>query len=157
MINNNGAINDIPKSKTNILISIMVICSVVFVGIGVLLFINRQNSYLDDSAASENDNYHNQMEEEQQLTVEDKGILINNLMVLGIELYDSGKYLELPKSNTSGYYVTVSQLKSMGYSNIDSLVMNCSDDHAVIFFDVDHIEKYSSGYPILAVYDCSEF
>lgn len=96
-------------------------------------------------------------EEKKELTEEEKGNIINDIMVVGIELYNNQKYLELPKSETSGYYATVGKLKELGYTNANELVMNCKDADAVIFFDVDHPEKYQNGPPIMTMYDCSGY
>ena len=94
---------------------------------------------------------------ESELSVEEIGNMINDLYLIGLEIYNSNGYLDLPKSG-SMYYATKSKLRKMGYSNIDNLVQSsCLDSHSILFFDVDNLEQYFGGAPIMVVYDCSEF
>lgn len=95
-------------------------------------------------------------EEKEEMTPEEIGNTVNDIMLIGVELYNNGKYLEFPKDPNNGYYATLGKLKELGYTNADSLVMNCHDNDRVIYFDVDHIADYASGMPMMTIYDCSK-
>lgn len=142
------------ESKKKVLIPIIVVIVILCViGVVVAILLNKQNSG-DEYKEPE---YEPIQMPQEDLTEEEHGNILNDILLIGIDIYDSGKYLELPKSDDVGYFATVSKLKEMGYTNIDKLLHNCSDGHAVIFFDVEHMENYIGGYPILTVHNCEDF
>ena len=143
---NNASIKD----KNNLLIPILAVIGILFIiGVGVVVLVDKEK-YVEPPKIEDK-------EPEKELTEEEAGLMINDLMRVGIELYDSGRYTELPLSG-SMHYATKGDLRKMGYANIDELVQpSCSDGHSVLFFDVENIDQYSGGYPIMTVYDCSGF
>lgn len=94
-------------------------------------------------------------EEKKELTVEEKGNKIDGLMVIGVELYNSGKYKEFQQTSDLMYYVTLGELKALGYTDVEKILINCSDDDRIIYFDDEHLSEYSSKMPVLARFDCS--
>lgn len=94
-------------------------------------------------------------EEKKELTVEEKGNKINGLMIIGVELYNSGKYKEFQQTSDLMYYVTLGELKALGYTDVEKILINCSDDDRIIYFDDEHLSEYSSKMPVLARFDCS--
>ena len=143
---NNASIKD----KNNLLIPILAVIGILFIiGVGFVVFVNKDESFNPPKIENK--------DPEKELTEEEAGVMINDLMLVGMEIYDSGRYVEFPKSG-SMYYATKGDLRKMGYANIDELVQpSCSDGHSVLFFDVENIDQYSGGYPIMTVYDCSGF
>ena len=138
------------KNNTQILIPIFIVIGVLaLIGGVVVVFLNKDKTVMPPKIENK--------EPEKELTEEEAGLMINDLFLVGIEIYDSGRHLEFPKSG-SMHYATKGDLRKMGYTNIDELVQpSCSDGHSVLFFDVDNAEQYSGGYPIMTVYDCSGF
>lgn len=138
------------NEKNKFLIPVFIVIGVLLlIGVGVVVLLNKDEEVKPPEIENK--------EPEKELTEEEAGLMINDLMLVGIEIYDSGRYLDFPKSG-SMYYATKGDLRKMGYTNIDELVQpSCSDGHSVLFFDVDNAEQYSGGYPIMTVYDCSDF
>lgn len=141
--NSNGTPN--VKNKRIVLI-VIILCLVILTVIGVVVFTGKK----------ETDNPKKDPVAKDELTVEERGNLMNELSKIALELYQNEKYLEFPKSNTSGHYATVGELKKLGYTDVDSYLRNCTDDHAVIFFDIDHMERYPDGYPFLTICECDK-
>lgn len=138
------------NNKKNNLISIVIVLLIlIVVGVGVVVLVNRNKSIESPNI--------NDKEPEKELTEEEAGNMINDLYLIGLDLYDSGKYLNLPK-NGSMYYVTKGKLRELGYTNIDKLVLdNCSDGHSILFFNTEKENSGLIGDPIIAVHDCSGF
>lgn len=93
-------------------------------------------------------------EVQEELTAEEKGNRINELIIIGIELYNNNKYKEFDRSSDSMYYTTLGDLKELGYNSVEELLIGCNDTDRIIFFDSEHPEKYSSNVPILINIDC---
>lgn len=137
------------KANSKLIVSIIIIlCLVILTVIGVVVFIGKTEK--------EPDNPKKDPAVKDELTVEERGNLMNELSKIALELYQNEKYLEFPKSGTSGYYATVEELKKLGYTDVDSYLRNCTDNDSVIFFDVDHMERYPDGYPFLTICECDK-
>ena len=137
------------KKKNILILMIIVFVILIVVGVGVVVLVNRNKSIESPNI--------NDKEPEKELTEEEAGLMVNDLYFIAVELYDTGKYVSLPKTG-SVYYATKGKLKELGYTNVDELVLdNCSDGHSIIFFDTENPNNYLSGYPISAVHDCSSF
>ena len=87
-------------------------------------------------------------------TEEEEGNMVDGLERIASEIYDSGKYLNYSKTNSGTYFITLGEIRELGYSEIDSLVSNnCSDGHAILFFN-PNMDGDDDGYPVGAVADC---
>lgn len=138
------------NKKKDILIPIVIVLLIlVVIGVGIVVFLNRDVEITSPKIEEK--------EPEVELTEEESGNMINDLYLIGLDLYDTGKYLNLPKIG-SMYYATKGKLKELGYKNIDSLVLeNCSDGHSILFFNLENETEGLIGEAISAVHDCSSF
>lgn len=87
------------------------------------------------------------------LSEEEAGNMINNIILIARDIYEKGTYTQFNKGSY-GYYATLAQIRTLGYENIDSMVIGCDDGHAIMFFDVDNKDKYP-GYPVMVVHECT--
>lgn len=133
------------QKKNNILI---IILAIILIVTGVTIWFISMNKNKKDNPTPPNN------EVQKELTAEEKGNRINDLMIIGLELYSNDKYKEFDKTSDLMYYATLGDLKELGYNNIEQLLIGCSDTDRIIFFDSEHLEKYSSNVPILINIDC---
>ena len=133
------------QKKINILI---IILAIILIVTGVTIGFISMNKNKEDNPTPSNN------EVQKELTAEEKGNRINDLMIIGLDLYNNDKYKEFDKNSDSMYYATLGDLKELGYNNVEELLIGCSDTDRIIFFDSEHPEKYSSNAPILINIDC---
>ncbi len=133
------------QKKNNILI---IILAIILIVTGVTIGFISMNKNKKDNPTPPNN------EVQKELTAEEKGNRINDLMIIGLELYSNDKYKEFDKTSDLMYYATLGDLKELGYNNVEQLLIGCSDTDRIIFFDPKHLEKYSSNVPILINIDC---
>ena len=133
------------QKKINILI---IILAIILIITGVTIGFISMNKNKEDNPTPSNN------EVQKELTAEKKGNRINDLMIIGLDLYNNDKYKEFDKNSDLMYYATLGDLKELGYNNVEELLIGCSDTDRIIFFDSEHPEKYSSNAPILINIDC---
>ena len=63
--------------------------------------------------------------------------MFNLLDAVSKEVYKKNEYTSFSKDDKGVYYATLSDLTRLKYDV--SLLSNCEQDQAVIFFDIDHI------------------
>lgn len=133
------------QKKNNVLI---IILAIILIVTGVTIWFISMNKNKKDNPTPPNN------EVQKELTAEEKGNRINDLMIIGLELYSNDKYKEFDKTSDLMYYAGLGDLKELGYNNVEQLLIGCSDTDRIIFFDSEHLEKYSSNVPILINIDC---
>lgn len=132
------------SKKLSVATIVVILLSVILVVVGVIVFINKPTTLpLTNPKPVDS--------EEKDEIGEVEGNKINQVILYGIEIYKSGTYTELPQG-PSGYYITKAQLKEKGY-DVSDLVINCSDDSPIIFFDTTK-ELEEGQYPVSVVYNC---
>lgn len=127
---------------------ITIILAIALITTGVTIGFISMNKNKEDNPTPSNN------EVQKELTAEEKGNRINDLMIIGLDLYNNDKYKEFDKNSDLMYYATLGDLKELGYNNVEELLIGCSDTDRIIFFDSEHPEKYSSNAPILINIDC---
>ena len=114
------------KKREKILVLVLV-----FLGIGLIVFgitINFQSGMLnDDDSTNEKEN------SKPNLTDEEEGKLVSDLMEYGISMYEDGSYLQFSELDDS-YYITLGELKTKGYSDVEKMVYDCTDDDPIFIF-----------------------
>lgn len=136
------------KKREKILVLILVI-----LGIGLITFgitINFQSGMLND----DNDSTSEKENSKPNLTDEEEGKLVSNLIEYGISMYEDGSYLQFNELDDS-YYITLGELKTKGYSDVEKMVYDCTDDDPIIYF-YKNVEEFEF-YPIVVSYYCGGY
>lgn len=78
---------------------------------------------------------------------EDERIKYDNLKSIGVQLYNSKKYLEFNKQTNGLYVVSLKELRDLGYDLVD--YKDCDNETNIIYFDPNKVlsQEYSD-YPI---------
>lgn len=145
MNNNENLSKTKEPKKINPVVIIVVLLSIALIVFGIIVFINKPNTLPAPNPSPVEPS-------EKEEIGEEEGNKINQVILYGIEIYQSGAYTELPQG-PSGYYITKAQLKEKGY-DVSELVINCSDDSPIIFFDTSK-ELGEGQYPVAVVYNCA--
>ena len=157
----NGNVNSVPvsektqeKKKKNVLVPIIIIGVVAVLSIiGVIAVVVINNKSNEKPKPPVVDYDYDDDDEKVDLSEEEAGNMINDIILIAYDIYEKGTYTQFTKG-PNGHYATVGQIRALGYENIDSMVIGCSDGHAIMFFDVDHEEQYQ-GYPVIVVHECT--
>ena len=129
-------------NKNKMILPIIIICLGLFlIGEGVYFNLSKE----EDTKKKDNPTKHTK----QELTVEEQRDVVNNLTMIGMNIYNSGEYLTFEKQDER-YYMTQGQLKERGH-DISKFVFNCIDTDPIIFFDSNVEEGFP---PISITYDC---
>ena len=76
-----------------------------------------------------------------------------NLLEIANWLYSNGAYFDLPKDNMGVYYMTIAEYKKRNF-NLEFIDTTCSDDFAIIYFDVENKDRYEVN-PIYIIDSCN--
>lgn len=80
---------------------------------------------------------------------------INQLMEIGIKMYESGEYTSFKRNEKNKYYfLTYKDLKTNGYTSVESLLSKCPENKIIITFYDE--KKAEDQYPIYVNFDCEQ-
>lgn len=88
------------------------------------------------------------------LTIEEEGMIIQEISKYGIKMYEDGSYISF-KEEQDYYYITLGELKNKGYAEIENLLFNCKDNDTIIYFYKNKDTYNFIDYPIAVKYYCS--
>lgn len=145
----NNVVTEQPKKKSNKLPFILIIIAFILIGSGVgISLTSKQEAKPAEKPKKEK-------EEVIQLTPQEAGDRVISLTEIGAKIYQDGTFVNYPQDSMQMNYITLGQLKELGYDKLQDQLVKCEDNDRVLLIDSTRADQYPGSMPILATYDCS--